>query len=403
MPRLRILALIVNLVPYHVARWSAVAAAGHRVTLLQRRVGDPFAVLGTAADQAPFQVHTLSDPADGSEPWEIQLIRWIDRIEPHVLVISGYAFAESLAALLAAARRRIPVVLCSESNRHDAPRQPWSEALKRRIVQRTQAGLVGGEQQAAYLQDLGLPAQAIFRGYNAVDNRHFSRGRHWRRAADQARRQFGLPCRYLLAVSRFTRKKNLSGLIEGFALWRRQAPSDHQNLQLLILGDGPLRSALEQQVAALGLQATVHLPGACSYANLPLHYALAEAFIHASTVEQWGLVVNEAMAASLPVLVSHTCGCVAELVQPGVTGLRFDPHSTSAIAGAIHWLMAQSAHSRQRLAVASRRRVAAYGPEAFAAGLETAARHAMQQRLACLSRLDRTLLQRLMTRTVTEP
>jgi glycosyltransferase involved in cell wall biosynthesis len=398
MSGLRILAVIVNLVPYHVARWSAVAEAGHQVAVLQRRAGDPFTVLTTDVDQAPFELHTLVDPLAGGPPWPEQLLAWIDRFNPQVLVLSGYSFPESLAALLVAAQRSLPVVVCSESNRHDAPRRPWTEALKRRVLNQTQAAMVGGEPQAAYLQQLGVAPEAIFRGYNAVDNNHFATAHHWRGQGEQARDQLGLPPRYLLAVSRFTEKKNLQRLIEGYALWRRDAPVAHQQLSLLILGDGPLRTQLETQVEALGLQEWVLLPGPCSYDHLPSRYGLAEAFIHASTVEQWGLVVNEAMAAGLPVLVSTTCGCAPELVQLGVTGLRFDPHSAASIAAAIRWWCELPAAAAQRMAAASQQRVAAYGPQAFAAGVEAAASHAIAAHRRPLPPLDRQLLQRLMAR-----
>lgn len=398
MNALRLLVVVVNLVPYHVARWQAVAEAGHQVTVLQRRAGDPFAVLATDAYQAPFQLHTLADPLAGGASLQQQLLAWIDRLNPQVLVISGYSFPESLAALLVAADRGLPVVVCSESNSHDAPRRPWTESFKRRVLNLAQAGLVGGEPQAAYLQQLGVAPEAIFRGYNAVDNDHFATAHHWRGQGDQARSQLGLPSRYLLAVTRFTEKKNLHGLIQGYALWRRHAPVEQQQLSLLILGDGPLRTQLEAQVETLGLQDWVLLPGPCSYGDLPSRYGLAEAFIHASTVEQWGLVVNEAMAAGLPVLVSSTCGCAPELVQPGVTGLRFDPHSAASIAAAIRWWCEIPADAAQRLAAASGKRVATYGPAAFAAGVEAAASHAIAALRRPLNPIDRLLLQRLIAR-----
>jgi glycosyltransferase involved in cell wall biosynthesis len=400
---MRILAVIVNLVPYHVARWGAVAAAGHQLTVLQRRAGDPFAVLGADAAEAPFAVYTLAAPSAAGTSWLRQLQTWIDRADPQVVVVSGYSFPESLAAMLAAAERRLPVVVCSESNRHDAPRRPWSEAVKRRVLRRAQAALVGGEPQASYLQELGISAQAIFRGYNAVDNRHFGAASSLRRQAAVAREQRGLPPRYLLAVSRFTAKKNLVTLIEGFGLWRGQALQDHRQLALLILGDGPLRPQLEARIAQLDLKQHVLLPGPCAYADLPGRYGLAEGFIHASTVEQWGLVVNEAMAAGLPVLVSSTCGCAPELVHPGVNGLRFDPHSPAAIATAIDWLTRQAPEAQQRLGQASRKHVSAYGPEAFALGLEAAVDHALHQPVSSLSRLDRALLQRLIARAASQP
>jgi glycosyltransferase involved in cell wall biosynthesis len=72
--------------------------------------------------------------------------------------------------------------------------------------------------------------------------------------------------------------------------------------------------------------------GLVSYFDLPGIYGLAKAFVHASTTEQWGLVVNEAMASGLPVLVSERCGCVSELVEDGVNGFTFDPRKTEELA-----------------------------------------------------------------------
>ena len=62
------------------------------------------------------------------------------------------------------------------------------------------------------------------------------------------------------------------------------------------------------------------------------YFAHASCFVHASIQEQWGLVVNEAMAAGLPVMVSNRCGCFDELVVEGKTGFGFDPSKVSELA-----------------------------------------------------------------------
>ena len=137
--------------------------------------------------------------------------------------------------------------------------------------------------------------------------------RHGAPAGTALRQRLGLPERYFLASARFIEKKNLSGLLHAYAAYRRATPDDPWSL--VVLGDGELRPELERLRGELGLDDVVSFPGYRSYQELPAYYGLASCFVHASTTEQWGLVVNEAMAAGLPVLVSNRCGCAANLVQ----------------------------------------------------------------------------------------
>ena len=95
---MRFLVLLVNLVPYHLARWGAVAQQGHEVTVLQRRTGDCFKVLETNPTAAPFAVHTLQEPGPSVPALRRQVALWIETVAPEVVVVSGYSFAESLAA-----------------------------------------------------------------------------------------------------------------------------------------------------------------------------------------------------------------------------------------------------------------------------------------------------------------
>ena len=76
----------------------------------------------------------------------------------------------------------------------------------------------------------------------------------------------------------------------------------------------------------------VLLPGFKQYPELPLYYGLAGAFVLPSLTEPWGLVVNEAMAAGLPVVVSDRCGCASDLVRPGENGFAFDPCDIEQLA-----------------------------------------------------------------------
>jgi glycosyltransferase involved in cell wall biosynthesis len=143
----------------------------------------------------------------------------------------------------------------------------------------------------------------------------------------------------------------------------------------VLVGDGPLRGELEAQVARLGLDSAVQFPGFRQYDELPPYYGLAEAFILPSTHEQWGLVVNEAMAAGLPVLVSERCGCTPDLVAEGENGTTFDPYDAAAIAEALRALP-DDEEKRRAMGRDSRERIRAWTPETFARNLGAAAERA---------------------------
>jgi glycosyltransferase involved in cell wall biosynthesis len=104
--------------------------------------------------------------------------------------------------------------------------------------------------------------------------------------------------------------------------------------------------------------------------ELPDFYAAAGAFIHPALEEPWGLVVNEAMAAGLPVLSSRNVGAAEELVEEGVTGFLFDPQSADAIALAMERMVSMDSLSRRAMGDAARRMVERKAPKrAFGEGL----------------------------------
>jgi glycosyltransferase involved in cell wall biosynthesis len=108
-------------------------------------------------------------------------------------------------------------------------------------------------------------------------------------------------------------------------------------------------------------------------------------------------VVNEAMAAMLPVVVSHRCGCAAELVREGTNGFVVDPYDVERIATAM-LNIAGGAHDRRSMGLASRDIVAQWSPERFARNLTAAAKAAMKEPRPRPDIIDRVLLWLLKTR-----
>jgi glycosyltransferase involved in cell wall biosynthesis len=200
-----------------------------------------------------------------------------------------------------------------------------------------------------------------------------------------------LPENYFLASARFIEKKNLSSLIEAYAQYRRRSEiAVKVPWDLVVLGDGPLRATLNSQLSTLNLNEHVHLPGFKPYDELPVYYALASAFVHASTTEQWGLVVNEAIASGLPVIVSDRCGCVPEVINSN--GFTFNPTSENELTARLLEMASLSDEERKRLGDNSYRIAANFAPERFGEGLERAASVAMGIPQKRFGVMDRALL-----------
>jgi glycosyltransferase involved in cell wall biosynthesis len=385
----KVVGIIVNLVPYHHARWDACAAETHLVELTDR---DDFKVL-EFSKESHFKRHTLfpSGKREAHSTLNQAMPQKLDALAPDVVCVSGWGLKVSLAAMLWAVRRGVPVVMLSESNEFDEARSAIKEFIKHRLVTLCSAGLAGGSPQADYLVKLGLPRERVFVGYDIVDNDYFAR------EAAAAKRSIEVPGSYFFACARFGQKKNLPGLIRAYTRYRQLAkPSTLDTrlstvFDLVIAGEGEQRSEIEKTIQESGVADHVHLVGAKGYTELPSYYAHAGAFIHASTTEQWGLVVNEAMASGLPVLVSNRCGCAADLVKEGENGWTFDPTNEDEMAE-LMLRISSDEDARVRMGILSREIIANWGPERFAKGIESAVKAALSAPKKKTGLIDRLIL-----------
>ena len=396
----RVAVLFQRFGPYHHARLNAagqllsvcgVEACGMESTSAWDKVE------GAAA----FTRVTLTERETDTREWrqELRQKMWraLDDLKPHVVAVPGWSFIDALSALEWCDANRTPAVVMSESTAWDERRTFWKEWIKTRLVKMNSAGLAGGTPHEKYLVQLGLAPDRIFLGYDVVDNNYFQKHADAARAdAQSLRKKFGLPEKYFLASARFIEKKNLFRLLQAYACYRELAADKNNLWSFVLLGDGPLKPELKKLVADLKLENCVQLPGFKQYHELPVYFGLAGAFVHASTTEQWGLVVNESMASGLPVLVSDRCGCAADLVKNGGNGFQFDPNNSDNLTGLLLKISAKK-FPLADFGEASRHLVSAWGPERFAAGLRDAVAVALKNPRPRLGWLDRALL-RLMLR-----
>lgn len=360
----RLVVLWNHLGPYHLARLSALHQAMGGSGLLAVEV---FRHSATYAwkhdlDETDYPCITLFSTAPDHPPSPGQTRRGVtdclDRTDPEAVAVPGWSAPMARAALLWCRQRRRQAILMSDSKADDAPRRRLVEWMKRHVVGQVDAALVSGTEAKRYVVQLGLPPGRIFTGYDVVDNRHFTRGR--------SSPLPGLPERYILACCRFVPRKNLPRLVRAWATCRARLTADCP--PLVLAGDGPDRPALEQLIHQLHLH-DVHLPGFVHYRDLPALYAHATCLVHPALQEQWGLVVNEAMAAGLPVLCSRAVGARYDLVVEGRNGLLFDPTSVDDLTEALRRFVSMDDRQKQVMAAASSARIQPWSTDLFARNL----------------------------------
>ena len=167
-----------------------------------------------------------------------------------------------------------------------------------------------------------------------------------------------------MTACRLVAKKNVAGLLRAYSYYINSY-SDNP-WPLVVAGDGPLMSELVELACDLGIEKLVHFVGYKSANDLGPLYSLASVFILASAFsEQWGLVVNEAMAAKKPVLVSRICGCVSDLAIDGITGFTFDPYDIEGISTLL-LKISRGDYDLQKMGYEAQRKVKQYSPELFA-------------------------------------
>jgi glycosyltransferase involved in cell wall biosynthesis len=390
--------MVTNCTHYHQARLSAFRARSHRrCCIVELSDVDSFDVLVSGRRRMECDRYTLFANTPVARIGRGELRRKIHsaltRLSPAAVCVDGWSSAGSVECLLWCLQTKTPAILMSESTQADARRSWWKERTKRRMVRICSAALVGGLQHQAYLLELGIRRDRVFLGYDAVDNEHFRNGASAARGRDaELRAQLRLPEKYFLACCRFEAKKNIQSILKAYALYRASIPRDAWGL--VLLGDGSLAQELREVARQLGMDRFVTFAGAQGYDELPKYYGLAGALVHASTVEQWGLVVNEAMASGLPVLVSDRCGCVPELVEDGVNGFVFNPIDTERLRD-LMLALASGQTNAVNFGQASMRIIQQYGVERFAEGLESAVQRAIAGANATVARgvfADRLLL-----------
>jgi glycosyltransferase involved in cell wall biosynthesis len=239
------------------------------------------------------------------------------------VLIHGYAFAVNLIAALAAKSKGLPIFVRSETHLRlqRAGWKRWLRDVALSFFYRFVNGFFAiGTANRAYYRALGIPDEKIFDVPYTVDNDRFISAAALTPAERlEVRQLHGLPTTGLVVLysSKFMRRKHPDDLVKAMATLQREGIS----ATLFMVGTGEMETELRALVAEHKMTNVV-FGGFINQAELPRVFAASDVFVLPAENEPWGLIVNEAMCAGLPVIVSEEVGCVQDLVENGVSGFH---------------------------------------------------------------------------------
>lgn len=276
------------------------------------------------------------------------------RFQPDVIV-TGELGARSMAAVRYARRHEVPVILWATLTDHlEARRGRLRRALRGWLLRRVDRVIVNGEADARYIRRFGYPDARVARVPYTTELQPFLQL--------SLRREPSRAERHLLYVGSVSERKGVALLLAALA-----ELEDRRQLRLTIVGDGPLRASLESRYRDCGV--VLHWAGNVQYGELSVWYGQAEFLAFPTLGDEWGLVVNEALAAGVPVIGSRYSQAVEELVRCEQNGWVFAPDSVGAVRQAVAHALACDPESVATMREAARSSVAGLEPAAIAEGM----------------------------------
>ena len=291
------------------------------------------------------------------------LINEIEQYKPDAVLVSGWNFKSHLACMRHF-HKKIPVLFRGDSTLID--QEGMLRGIMKRIVLRSifrniDKALYVGSANRRYFKRYGLKDKQLVYTPHAIDNNRFA-SKH--ETALDLRGMFAIPpgdIIYLFA-GKFEEKKDPLLLLDAFTRM------NNKHTHLVFAGNGKLESDLKAKAAG---HSRVHFMDFQNQSAMPALYQQADIFVLPSKGpgETWGLAVNEAMAAGLPVIVSQACGCAEDLVLEGENGFSFPPGNGKLLQERMTY-MATKREELSRMGKRSREIIAGFTFEKIASSIE---------------------------------
>jgi glycosyltransferase involved in cell wall biosynthesis len=303
-----------------------VACAVHGIEIASR--SDEYAWQSTGAGRS-FHKHTLFPARRFEDTSRLgrcrRIVQACRQLRVRAVFLTNNDRLDILLVALALRILWVRVYLLSVSKFDDKPRRAWQELLKSLVLLPYRGALAAGPRAESYLRFLGFRRRPVVTGFNTV-------------ALDRLVELAGIApapdgpaftARPFVLIGRFVVKKDIGTALAAYARYRTLSGAGVREFH--ICGAGPLEGAIRGQIADLRLDGVV-LHGFLQRDGIARVLAGGLALLLPSIEEQWGLVVNEALAFGLPILASDRVGARDLLVRTAVNGYVFEPGNVEGLA-----------------------------------------------------------------------
>lgn len=241
------------------------------------------------------------------------------------------------------------------------------EWVKRRLFSKVDAIVTVGADGKKFAERYGALPNNIFFAPHTIDVTHYRE--HSNKALNQRdllREKLGLIGTTFVYVGRLWLGKGLNYLLDAF---RKVQTQLQEEVSLLLVGDGPEEVNLKRQCEEQGIQ-NVIFAGFMQKPELPMYYAVSDIFVFPTLGDPYGLVVDEAMACSLPVISTSAAGEIRDRIEEGVNGYIVPPQNSAVLAERMMEL-ANDSTLRAHMGKVSVEKIQGHTPEKWAEDFES--------------------------------
>ena len=301
---------------------------------------------------------------DGPIFFNPTIIYYLFRNRYHSVICFGYHHPTIWLTLLLNYIIGSRMLLWSESTIKDhRDTNKIVQFFKRLLISRFDGFIAAGRSQVEYLEHLGARRDQIWIAPDSVDSDFFiSESELYRNKKNLIKSDLGIQGPIILYVGRLIDDKGIPELIDAF-----EQVFSEENVTLILVGDGPDFGKYRDYCKENDISA-IQFKGFCLQKHLPRYYAISDFFVFPTRSDPWGLVINEAMCAGLPIVCSTAAGASADLVIHGENGLLHEPGEVSVLRNHMLTLL-RDENMRLSMGIKSKEIIAGFHPNIMAQGM----------------------------------